>query len=178
MQKLIVLFCAVALLASVAGGTANSVQTIPGGSAASAEGILADGVYTVDVTTDGGMFRPNEALEGKGTLTVEDGQMTAHITLSGTGFSKLFPGSAEEAKKEGAAVIDAVKDSVTYPDGFADTANGFDIPIAALDEDLPFAAMGKKSGSWFDHTIRIRSEERRVGKECRIGCRSRWSPYH
>ena len=25
---------------------------------------------------------------------------------------------------------------------------------------------------------KIRSEERRVGKECRIGCRSRWSPYH
>ena len=34
----------------------------------------------------------------------------------------------------------------------------------------------------FLHRIRalrdIRSEERRVGKECRIGCRSRWSPYH
>lgn len=155
MQKLIALFCAVALLASVAGDTANSVQTIPDSSAASAESALADGVYTVDVTTDGGMFRPNEALEGKGTLTVEGGRMTAHITLSGTGFSKLFPGSAEEAKKEGADVIDAVKDSVTYPDGFTDTANGFDIPIASLDEDLPFAAMGKKSGSWFDHTIRI-----------------------
>ena len=28
------------------------------------------------------------------------------------------------------------------------------------------------SGDW------LRSEERRVGKECRIGCRSRWSPYH
>ena len=27
-------------------------------------------------------------------------------------------------------------------------------------------------------TAAIRSEERRVGKECRIGCRSRWSPYH
>ena len=27
-------------------------------------------------------------------------------------------------------------------------------------------------------TRRNRSEERRVGKECRIGCRSRWSPYH
>ena len=24
----------------------------------------------------------------------------------------------------------------------------------------------------------MRSEERRVGKECRIRCRSRWSPYH
>ena len=27
-------------------------------------------------------------------------------------------------------------------------------------------------------SIVTRSEERRVGKECRIGCRSRWSPYH
>ena len=26
--------------------------------------------------------------------------------------------------------------------------------------------------------VLYRSEERRVGKECRIGCRSRWSPYH
>ena len=26
--------------------------------------------------------------------------------------------------------------------------------------------------------VLTRSEERRVGKECRIGCRSRWSPYH
>src|SRR3546814_5940535 len=27
-------------------------------------------------------------------------------------------------------------------------------------------------------TFRIRSEERRVGKECVSTCRSRWSPYH
>ena len=27
---------------------------------------------------------------------------------------------------------------------------------------------------WYD----IRSEERRVGKECASMCRSRWSPYH
>ena len=26
--------------------------------------------------------------------------------------------------------------------------------------------------------LSARSEERRVGKECRIGCRSRWSAYH
>ena len=26
--------------------------------------------------------------------------------------------------------------------------------------------------------VLARSEERRVGKECRIRCRSRWSPYH
>ena len=29
----------------------------------------------------------------------------------------------------------------------------------------------------FDETEQ-RSEERRVGKECSTGCRSRWSPYH
>ena len=31
-----------------------------------------------------------------------------------------------------------------------------------------------------DPTVRaiFRSEERRVGKECAITCRSRWSPYH
>ena len=29
------------------------------------------------------------------------------------------------------------------------------------------------------HTIAVtRSEERRVGKECELKCRSRWSPYH
>ena len=29
-----------------------------------------------------------------------------------------------------------------------------------------------------EYSAKKRSEERRVGKECRIGCRSRWSPYH
>ena len=29
-----------------------------------------------------------------------------------------------------------------------------------------------------DLRARIRSEERRVGKECSVTCRSRWSPYH
>src|SRR3546814_14322820 len=33
----------------------------------------------------------------------------------------------------------------------------------------------RKIGSHFHH---IRSEERRVGKECVSTCRSRWSPYH
>ena len=38
--------------------------------------------------------------------------------------------------------------------------------------------------SWYlhqagrEHVVLDRSEERRVGKECTIQCRSRWSPYH
>src|SRR3546814_15031897 len=31
---------------------------------------------------------------------------------------------------------------------------------------------------WLNQTSRLRSEERRVGKECVSTCRSRWSPYH
>ena len=30
----------------------------------------------------------------------------------------------------------------------------------------------------YDKIARQRSEERRVGKECKHWCRSRWSPYH
>jgi hypothetical protein len=33
-------------------------------------------------------------------------------------------------------------------------------------------------GFWAEQAELIRSEERRVGKECRRLCRSRWSPYH
>ena len=39
----------------------------------------------------------------------------------------------------------------------------------------------KKVGKWSDPSLRqklVRSEERRVGKECCALCRSRWSPYH
>ena len=39
-------------------------------------------------------------------------------------------------------------------------------------------AADKKPLSLAFNEIARRSEERRVGKECRIGCRSRWSPYH
>ena len=37
---------------------------------------------------------------------------------------------------------------------------------------------GKKFGDLENPLLVSRSEERRVGKECWPGCRSRWSPYH
>ena len=41
-------------------------------------------------------------------------------------------------------------------------------------ENLQFQFQDYVSVSYFDP----RSEERRVGKECTVVCRSRWSPYH
>ena len=46
---------------------------------------------------------------------------------------------------------------------------------------LTFFSYRKSYVDWVSTRLRAgttRSEERRVGKECRIGCRSRWSPYH
>ena len=37
------------------------------------------------------------------------------------------------------------------------------------------SAFGSK---WYAVSPSLRSEERRVGKECSLPCRSRWSPYH
>ena len=40
-------------------------------------------------------------------------------------------------------------------------------------------ALAGALGAWITTVVNPqRSEERRVGKECRIRCRSRWSPYH
>ena len=47
------------------------------------------------------------------------------------------------------------------------------ITSAALDEEATAALVGKFK-SLIEANGTIRSEERRVGKECR----SRWSPYH
>src|SRR3546814_3438974 len=47
-------------------------------------------------------------------------------------------------------------------------------PDALLCFDLEAAAIGR----FLSAAVRMRSEERRVGKECVSTCRSRWSPYH
>ena len=39
-----------------------------------AEAALPDGVYTAEFDTDSGMFHANEACNGMGTLTVENGR--------------------------------------------------------------------------------------------------------
>jgi preprotein translocase subunit SecA len=38
--------------------------------------------------------------------------------------------------------------------------------------------LAKRDAEWMGRLYNFRSEERRVGKECRRLCRSRWSPYH
>ena len=119
-----------------------------------AEPALADGVYTAEFNTDSSMFHVNEACEGKATLTVENGQMSIHISLPSKSIQNLFCGTAEDARKDGAALLQPTTDTVTYSDGLSEEVNGFDIPVPALDEEFDVAIIGTK-GKWYDHKASV-----------------------
>lgn len=106
---------------------------------------LADGVYTIEVESDSGMFRV-VACE----LTVKDGKMTAVLTLSGTGYDKMYAGAKGEAEKAAEGAVDYVED--------ADGKYTFTISVAGLDEELSYAAHAVKSGKWFDRTLTFLSD--------------------
>lgn len=117
---------------------------------------LEDGVYTVDFETDSAMFHINEAYDGKATLVVQDGAMTVHITLVSKSILNLYPGLAEDAKKDEENWLQPTEDEVTYADGFKETVYGFDVPVPAVDQDFDLALIGKK-GTWYDHTVSVRN---------------------
>lgn len=115
---------------------------------------LADGVYTADFKTDSSMFHVNEAYDGKGVLTVKDGKMTIHITMPSKNVLNLFYGLAEDAQKDGAALIQPTLDTVTYDDGETEEVYGFDIPVPYLDSEFDCALVGTK-GKWYDHKVSV-----------------------
>ena len=122
---------------------------------------LEDGVYTAEFDTDSSMFHANETCDGKGPLTVRDGKMTIHVSLASRSIVNLFPGIAEDAKKEGAELLQPTEDEVTYSDGLTETVYGFDIPVPYLDQEFDLALIGKK-GVWYDHKVSVSNPEPKV----------------
>ena len=120
---------------------------------------LKDGEYQAKFTTDSSMFKVNEAYEDMGTLTVKDGQMMIHISLPSENILNLFPGTAEDAQKDGVALLEPTKDQVTYSDGTTETVNGFDVPVPYLDKEFDLALIGTK-GKWYDHKVMVASPEK------------------
>lgn len=115
---------------------------------------LEDGAYVAEFTTDSGMFHVNEAYGDKGTLTVKDGEMTIHVTLTSKKILNLFPGLAADAEKEGAEILQPTMDTVTYSDGMVEEVHGFDVPVPAIDEEFDLALIGTK-GKWYDHKVKV-----------------------
>lgn len=126
--------------------------------AASSALALEDGTYTAEFDTDSSMFHVNEASDGKGTLTVEDGQMTLHISLQSKKIVNLYVGMAADAPDHEADWLQPTTDTVTYSDGTSEEVYGFDVPVEALDTDFQLAILGTK-GKWYDHTVSVRNVE-------------------
>lgn len=126
--------------------------------AASSARTLEDGTYTAEFDTDSSMFHVNEASDGKGTLTVEDGQMTLHISLQSKKIVNLYAGMAADAPDHEADWLQPTTDTVTYSDGTSEEVYGFDVPVEALDTDFQLAILGTK-GKWYDHTVSVRNVE-------------------
>ena len=126
--------------------------------AASSARTLEDGTYTAEFDTDSSMFHVNEASDGKGTLTVENGQMTLHISLQSKKIVNLYVGMAADAPDHEADWLQPTTDTVTYSDGTSEEVYGFDVPVEALDTDFQLAILGTK-GKWYDHTVSVRNVE-------------------
>ena len=146
--------------ASSAAGSeaASSVASSAAAASETAAAALPDGVYTAEFDTDSGMFHANEACDGKGTLTVENGTMTFHVSLASKKIVNLYVGMAADADANKADWLLPTTDTVTYSDGTSEEVYGYDIPVAAVDEDFQLAILGTK-GKWYDHTVSIRNAE-------------------
>ena len=81
---------------------------------------LADGVYTVEVTLEGGSGKAG--VESPARLTVQDGAMTATLVWSSSNYDYM------------------VVEGETYQPTTLDPGSTFEIPVAALDQELSVIA--------------------------------------
>ena len=144
--------------ASSAAGSEVASSVASSAASETAAAALPDGVYTAEFDTDSGMFHANEACDGKGTLTVENGTMTFRVSLASKKIVNLYVGMAADADANKADWLLPTTDTVTYSDGTSEEVYGYDIPVAAVDEDFQLALLGTK-GKWYDHTVSIRNAE-------------------
>lgn len=139
--------------AESASAAASTVETAPAVTEAPAAA-LPDGVYTAEFKTDSSMFHASEAVDGMGTLTVENGVMTFHVSLQSQKIVNLYLGMAADAPDHESDWLQPTVDTVTYSDGTSDEVYGFDIPVQAVDTDFQLAILGTK-GTWYDHTVSV-----------------------
>ena len=149
--------CGASSTASSAVSSAASSEAASAAASSAAEtAALPDGVYTADFETDSSMFHANETCDGKGTLTVENGKMTFHVSLASKKIVNLYPGKAADAEANESDWLQPTTDTVTYSDGTSEEVYGFDIPVSALDTDFDLAILGTK-GKWYDHVVSVRN---------------------
>ena len=138
----------------------ESLGKVSKSASSSAVSALEDGTYTAKFNTDSGMFHVNEADNGCGTLTVKDKKMTIHIRLVSKKIVNLFLGSAQDAEKDGAELLQPTTDKVKYSDGTTEEVYGFDVPVEELGKEFDLAILGTK-GTWYDHKVSVSDAQKK-----------------
>ncbi|HAG12322.1 MAG TPA: hypothetical protein DCG49_00490 [Ruminococcus sp.] len=106
---------------------------------------LQDGVYSISVDSSSSMFRITDCL-----LTVENGKMTAKMTMSGAGYEALYSGTAADAA--------AAPESERIPFTEENDVHCFTFPVAALDQEIDCAAFSTKKQLWYDRKLVFRAD--------------------
>lgn len=102
---------------------------------------IQDGEYQIAVESSSTMFRVVSA-----TLFVCDGNMTANLTLGGTGYSFIFPGTAAEASAS------REEDYIPFNENEAGQYV-YSFPVAALNTSLSCAGYSTRKGVWYDRQL-------------------------
>ena len=102
---------------------------------------LKDGEYEIDVRSSSSMFQITSC-----TLTVRDGSMSAEMSMGGTGYLYVYPGTAEEAAK-------AEEEDYISPVEAEDGTHVFHIPVEALDAEVECAAFSKRKEKWYEREL-------------------------
>lgn len=102
---------------------------------------IKDGVYEVRVDSSSSMFQITEC-----ELTVQDGAMSAVMTMSGTGYLKLYMGTGAEAEQA------SETDFIPFVEN-ADGKHTFKVPVEALDKEIDCSAFSKKKEKWYDRVL-------------------------
>lgn len=115
------------------------------------ENQIQDGVYDIKVDSSSSMFNIVDC-----QLLVQDGNMTAVMTMSGTGYLYLYMGTGEEA-------VQASEDTyIPYKEN-AEGAHTYTVPVEALDKGIACAAFSKNKEKWYDRTLVFRADSLPTG---------------
>ena len=107
---------------------------------------LKDGVYSIGVDSSSSMFRITAC-----SLTVSGEEMQAKLTMSGTSYTWLYPGTALEASQADRGTF------IPYEEDESG-AYTFVLPVEALDQGIPCAAYSKNKQLWYDRTLVFRAD--------------------
>lgn len=107
---------------------------------------VKDGVYDITVDSSSSMFQIVSC-----ELTVENGSMTAQMTMGGTGYLYVYMGTGEQAANaDESEYIPFVEDAAG--------AHTYTVPVEALDAGVPCAAFSKNKEKWYDRTLVFRAD--------------------